>query len=128
MSNLGVREQKVLWNFIRKGHPKILTSKPHIRLFLPSGSLGSQGLLKAVRKMNRGVKSFARGAGEESPRDNRQERAEVEKLSGVIPAAYHPDTVLATDLPRTEQMRPFPDCKSQNYSGKRKMINSFLIS
>lgn len=74
---LGAREQNVLWNFIRKGHPKVLASKTHRWLLLPSGSSERQGLLRAVRKMNHGIKSFARGAGEESPRDNRQERAEV---------------------------------------------------
>lgn len=67
---------------LSKGHPKVLASKTRRRLFLPSGALGSQGLLRATRKMNPRGKVLCKRSWWGMTQGNSQERAEVENYPG----------------------------------------------
>lgn len=82
-----------------------------------------------ARKINHGIKSFAREAGEESSRDERHARATVENFQGS--ALQHISRTLAPlqKCPEQGTQGLFQTAKSKIFrKEKNKQINSFLIS
>lgn len=117
------REQKVLWNFIRKGHPKGAGFRNTWRFVLTVWAFVMSGIFKSGEEDKSRDKVLCKRSrrGIVQGRETCQDYSG--KFSGLSPPAHLQDTAPTTEVPRTGHTRPFPNCKIKNLQEREKQAD-----